>query len=328
MNVSEDHLNESIARYIRTDFTKLNQRITVTEALGLIRKLRLGEKIIYFYVVDDDDRLVGVVPTRRLLMAELNQKLSDFMVSRVVTISQTAKLLDILESFILHRFLAFPVVDDQRRIVGVIDVSVFTDQMLDLAENPPVDDIFEVIGFQVSEIRNASPFKAFRYRFPWLLVTITSGTICAMLAGLFEATLAQSLVLAFFLTMILGLGESVSIQSMSIAIQTLRVTSPSWLWYRRALKKEMVTAGLLGSLCAVLVTLIAWLWRGAFLQAAVIGMSILTVLVFACLMGLTIPTLLHLYKLDLKITAGPVTLALTDIFTLTFYFSLARVMLQ
>jgi magnesium transporter len=88
--------------------------------------------------------------------------------------------------------------------------------------------------------------RAFRFRFPWLLATIGSGTICALLAGRFEVTLAKSLVLAFFLTMVLGLSESVSIQSMTVTIQELRATRPTLRWYAQALRREAGTALLLG----------------------------------------------------------------------------------
>jgi magnesium transporter len=156
-----------------------------------------------------------------------------------------------------------------------------------------------------------------------LLATIASGTICALLAGAFELTLAKSLVLAFFLTLVLGLGESVSIQSMTVAIQGLRGGTPNFAWYLRNLRRELATALLLGLACGTVVGLIVWLWRGEGLAALAIGSSILLALGTASLFGLSVPTVLHALKLDPKIAAGPITLALTDIFTLLFYFSLA-----
>ena len=114
---------------------------------------------------------------------------------------------------------------------------------------PVPEHVFEAIGFHVAQVRDASPLRAFRFRFPWLLATIGSGTLCALLAGRFEVTLARSLVLTFFLTMVLGLGESVSIQSMTVAIQALRATRPTLRWYVRALRREAGTALLLGVGC-------------------------------------------------------------------------------
>jgi magnesium transporter len=309
----------------RKDFATLRQDMTVQQALTAIRHQGVGEKIVYFYVVDEEGRLVGVVPTRRLLIAPLKQQLADAMMKRVIVIPQTATVMEACEAFVLHKFLAFPVVDEQRKMVGVVDVGFFTAEVFDMAEG--VDDVFEAIGFHVSQVRDASPGRAFRVRFPWLLSNIASGTACALLASAYEVTLAKSILLAFFLTLVLGLGESVSIQSMTVTIQALHSARPTLGWYFRALRRETGTALLLGAGCGLTVGLIVWLWRGQALAAFSIGSSILLTLCAACFFGLSVPALLHALKLDPKIAAGPVTLAFTDIFTLLFYFSLAALLL-
>jgi magnesium transporter len=322
-----EHLDQPVLAHARTDFATLRDDLTVQGALDAIRQHGVGEKIVYFYVVDPDDRLVGVVPTRRLLTAPLDQRLADIMISRVVTIPQTTTLLVACEFFVLHKFLAFPVVDEERRIVGVVDVGLFTEEVFDIAERERMDEVFEAIGVRASQVRDASPVRAFRFRFPWLLATIGSGTICAVLASAYEVTLAESLVLVFFLTLVLGLGESVSMQSMTVTIQAFRTMRPTLRWYAGTVRREMATAALLGATCGTVVGLIIWLWRGAGLEAVSIGVSILLALCSACFWGLSIPAVLHALRLDPKISAGPVTLAFTDLFTLLFYFTLAALLL-
>ena len=307
----------------RKDAAILREDVTVQQALDAIRQRGLGEKIVYFYVVDADERLVGVLPTRQLLTAPLDRRLSELMIRQVAAIPHTATVLEACEAFVLHRFLAFPVVDESRRIVGVVDVGLLTDEAFDIAEREQTNALFEAIGFRVSQVHDASPLRAFRFRFPWLLATIGSGTLCALLASVYAVTLAKSIVLAFFLALVLGLGESVSIQSMTVTIQALRTTQPSFGWYVRAFRREAGTALLLGAGCGTVVGLIVWLWRGTGLAGFVIGASILLALCAACFFGLSVPTVLHALRLDPKIAAGPVTLAFTDIFTLLFYFSLA-----
>lgn len=323
MNHDAAHLQQSVLAVARKDVATLRQDFTVHQALDTIRQRGLGEKIVYFYVVDEEARLVGVLPTRRLLTAALEGRLADVMIGRVVAIPATATVLEACEAFVLHKFLAFPVVDEQRRILGVVDIGLFTEEVFDMAETERTDELFEAIGFRVAQVREASPLRAFRFRFPWLLATIGSGTLCALLASAYEVTLAKSIVLAFFLTLVLGLAESVSIQSMTITIQALRATQPTFGWYVRAFRHEAGTAALLGLAYGSVVGLIVWLWRDTGLAAIVIGGSISLALCAACFFGLSVPALLHAFKLDPKIAAGPVTLALTDIFTLLFYFSLA-----
>jgi len=249
------------------------------------------------------------------------------MIENVIAIPNTATLLEACEWFVMHKFLAFPVVDDDRHIVGVLDISAFTEEVFDIAERHRTDEVFDAIGFRVAQVRDASPLRAFRYRFPWLLVTIAAGTVCALIAGANEVTLSNALVLAFFLTLILGLGESVSMQSMTVTIQALH-TRPTLSWYSRALRREAGTAFLLGAASAIIVGLIVWLWRDAPLPALAISVSILLILCVACFLGLSVPALLHTLKLDPMISAGPVTLALTDIFTLICYFGVASLVLR
>jgi magnesium transporter len=324
---TEQHLQQPVLEYARRDFAALHEGLSIEQALAETRRHGVGEKVVYFYVVDDAGRLVGVLPTRRLLTAPTEKKLQEIMVRKVITLPKTATVLDACEFFAMHKLLAFPVVDDDNRIEGVVDVGLFSEEVLNLTEQERIEEVFEAIGFRVSEVRDASPWRAFQIRFPWLLATIISGTICALLAGMFELTLAKSLVLAFFLTLVLALGESVSIQTMAVTIQALRFKRPTFGWYARAFWREAGTALLLGLACGSVVAIIAWSWRGTAMPALVIGGGILLSLISACVWGLSVPALLHAFKLDPKVAAGPLALALTDICTLVFYFVLGAMLL-
>ena len=182
-------------------------------------------------------------------------------------------------------------------------------------------------GLRVADVQNATAVLAYLLRFPWLISTILGGICCAMLTSFFETTLATSLVLAFFMTLVLGLGESVSAQSLGVAIQSLHGNTPGWSWFVRAVRKEFVVALMLGGSCGLIVGVVAWLWRGSSAAALVISVSITLAMLMACLIGFSVPILLHRLKLDPRIAAGPVTLALADICTLVFYFSLASTIL-
>ncbi len=321
------HIHQPVSNVARKDFTRLRKDLTVHQALEAIRGEELGEKIVYFYVVDEQGVLVGVLPTRRLLGAQPDQSLSDLMVTNVVTVPETATVLDACELFVVYKFLAFPVVDDRHRITGIVDVGFFTDEVFDIAERERLDELFETIGFHISQVRDATPVRAFRFRFPWLIATIAGGSIAAMLAGSFELTIARSIILAFFLTLVLGLGESVAMQSMTVTIQKLRHLEPTFAWYSRTFLHELGTAFLLGTASGTIVGLIILLWDGAFLTAFSVGISILLAICSACILGLSVPALLHRLDLDPKISSGPVTLAMADIFTLLFYFGVAALLL-
>jgi magnesium transporter len=115
---------------------------------------------------------------------------------------------------------------------------------------------------------------------------------------------------------------------MTVAIHALRSTRPTLRWYLGALRRELGTALLLGTACGVTVGTIVWLWRGTEVEAAVIGGSLVMTLAAASLFGLSVPALLHALRLDPKIAAGPVTLALADLCTILIYFALASALLR
>jgi magnesium transporter len=326
--------HQHIVDLARKDFTTLNKNLTVDEALNKVRSEGLGERIVYFYVVDDEEKLSGVLPTRRLLLGKKDQQLEDLMVKRVAALPVTATVYDALEFFATYKFLAFPVVDAERKILGIVDVNLFTDELLEEKDESTeelvlqnLDTVYETIGFRINELKNASPLRAWKIRFPWLLITIISGTIAALFTGIFHATIEQSLIIAFFLALVLGLGESVSIQSMTVAVQALHSNQPTVKWYLKNLMREIKTALLLGITCGLIVSVVIEVWKRDFVHAIMIGASIVFVELSAVFWGLSVPTILHRTKLDLKVSAGPITLALTDIFTILFYFGLATMIL-
>src|SRR5216117_2764452 len=125
----------------------------------------------------------------------------------------------------------------------------------------------------------------------------------------------------------LGLNESVSMQTMTVTIQALRSQTVTSSWFKVAFLRELRSAVLLGLGCGALVVMIVLLWRKELTAAFAIGGSIGLSLVTACLFGLGIPSLLHSLKLDPKIAAGPVTLAITDFVALALYFGIAALVL-
>jgi magnesium transporter len=327
-STQQKRFEEPVTNHMRSDFGLLHQEWTVQETLDHLRTLEVGDRIIYFYVIGENDRLVGVVPTRKLLMAAASEHLVDLMLRRVVALPKTATVFDACEFFVMHKFFALPVVDEARRVLGVVDISLVTDEVLEGPAPTETEDVFEALGFHLAAARNAGPFRALRFRFPWLMATIASGMICALISGFFEKTLEGLLILAFFLPLVFGLGESVSIQSMTLAIQSLRVNQPTLRWYFAALRREAATATLLGLACGAVVMGVIGVWRGEWAAAAAIGGSVLLSFETSCVLGLSVPSLLHACKLDPKIAAGPVTLALADIATLLFYFGVAAIFLR
>jgi Na+:H+ antiporter, NhaA family len=136
--VSQVHLNDPVTRRVHQDFTRLHVGQTVGEALDWLRQHPPSGRVIYFYVVDENGCLKGVVPTRRLVLSPPETHLTDIMVAKLVALPATATIREACEFFIEHRLLAFPVVDENQHIVGVVDIDLYTNEMRQLDQARPV----------------------------------------------------------------------------------------------------------------------------------------------------------------------------------------------
>ena len=317
--LSAAQLHEPILPLARPPQVVLSPGQTIDEVLRVIRASASANSIHYFYVVDADERLVGVVPTRRLLTSEPDRTVAEVMVDSVVAIPDWATVLIASEYFATRRLLAFPVVNEKGQLLGVVDVSLFTDEVIDLARRT-YDDIFQLIGVHGTAQR--STLDAFKDRFPWLLCNIAGGLMAAFIASRFEHLLQEVIVLALFIPVVLALGESVSMQALSLTLQSF--TDGPFVPRRllAALWKEFRTAALLGLACGGVVAGVVIVWRGETVVAAVIFAAIALSMVVACLLGVAFPALLRVAKADPRIAAGPVVLAAADVATLAFYFGL------
>ncbi len=120
-------LHQPVMTIAHQDMVTLHEDFTVQQALNDIRLQGVGEKIVYFYVVNTAGRLKGVILTRRLLTTPLEQRISEIMIKRLITVPHTATIMDAYDQLAHHKLLALPVVDPQQHILGVVDASTFMD---------------------------------------------------------------------------------------------------------------------------------------------------------------------------------------------------------
>lgn len=322
--ITPSQLHDPILAFVQPAGLTLSPADTIAIALERARLLPATQIILYCYVVDQEERLVGVVPIRRLLTTAPEARIDSIMIHDIEAIPSWATVLVAAEYFVNRRFLAFPVVEPGGRLVGVVDVSLFTDDVLVLARQS-FDGIFQIIGVHATEGRTA--WTSFLDRFPWLLCNVFGGLLCALLASRYEGLLDHLVVLALFIPVVLTLAESVSIQSVTLTLQNLSDGPINWRVFARGFSKEFLTALMLGLGCGSLVGLSAFVWKGAVGVGLVLTLAITVAMITACLLGVLMPTALRALKADPKIAAGPIVLALTDVATLLFYFNLAGMLL-
>jgi magnesium transporter len=322
--LTEQALNDPVTQHMRRDFTPLRVEQNAAQALQSLRECQPQGRIIYFYVTDAEGCLRGVVPTRRLLLSAPETPVESLMVRHVIAIPASATVLDACEFFTLHKLLAFPVVDDEDRMVGLVDVDLYTEELADLDRRTGSDELFQLIGVHLTSAQQAKPLLSFGRRFPWLFCNIVAGVLAAMLAHVFEHELQQVVALALFIPVVLALAESVSIQSVSLTLQFLRGQRPAWSAMAPKAGSELITGLLLGSAAGVLLGVVELIWLGNAAVAVCLLGGIAGGVSAAAVLGLTVPYILHLIRRDPHVAAGPIALASADMVTLVIYFNLAR----
>src|SRR5207302_772601 len=155
--LTKAHLNDTVRQHAHQNFTQVHLGQTVGEALDSLRRQPPKERIIYFYVVDPEGRLQGVVPTRRLILSPLDKPLAEIMVHPVIALPAEATVLEACEFFIQHRLLALPVVDAEHRLLGVVDMELYTDELSNLSDAKNREDLFQLIGVHVANAQQDSP---------------------------------------------------------------------------------------------------------------------------------------------------------------------------
>ena len=303
--------------------TTLYEKDTVAEALVILRGKNIDHKVIYFYVVDVNNRLVGVVSTRKLLLAHPQKSLEEIMDRAVIRLQEHQTLKEAMEIFARHSLLALPVVDHDNKILGLVDIEMYIEESFDVADAQHRSDVFQFIGVTLEDEKHISPIRDYRYRMPWIFCNLVGGLSCAVIGFFHALVLDKVVVLAMFIPLVLTLSESVSMQSMTHSLQFLRRPRLSRRFAFLRILWEWRVLILIALTCGFSVGLVSLLWHEGSLSSLVIGLSILLSVFVSATIGFSVPLLLHRFRLDPKVASGPIVLMLADILTTFFYLSLA-----
>jgi magnesium transporter len=303
--------------------TVVNVNDTIKQALSTLRDKPINHKIIYFYVVDNGNRLMGIVPTRKLLLSDPNVKIADIMETAVVCLSSDQTLQGAMELFTRYGLLAFPVTDNEGKFLGIIDVEVYLEESFDIADAKHRLDIFQIIGLKLEDEKNMSVMRGYRLRMPWILCNMMGGFVCAIISRLNSAVLTKMIMLAMFIPLVLTLSESISMQAMTHSIQFLRRPRTSFISVMKKVFCESRIVILMAISSGLIVGVISLLWGDGTLASTTIGVGIMISVFISSSFGIILPMALHYSRLDPKVASGPVVLMLADVLTTAIYLSLA-----
>ena len=320
------HYEEYTAGSIMTtEFVTVSENSIVRSAMTILRsEAPSAETIYYIYVVDDHQRLMGVVSLRDLIIADEDTLISAIMSDRVMSVSVSDDQEDVARTIQDYNFLAVPVVDFQQHILGIITV----DDIIDVIDEEASDDYSKLAGVSTMDTFDKNPFSAAKKRIPWLLILLVLGMLTANLIDLFTETISQVALLAAFIPLIAGTAGNSGTQSLAVAVRGIATRDIEEESKLKLLIREAGTGIITGVICAIFVVLLIYIWKHEFIIALLVGAAMLVSIFVATISGSFIPLFMHKIKVDPAVASGPFITTLNDVISVVIYLGLATVFLN
>ena len=325
----------SAGSIMTTEYVALRPTMTVEDSILRIRRQGGDTETIYTcYVIDTDRTLLGLVTVKDLLLCDDDEtKISDIMVTNLISVTTQDDQEEVARMFSKYNFLALPVVDKENRMVGIVTF----DDAMDVMQDEATEDMEIMAAITPSEksYMASSPFDLFKHRIPWLMLLMVSATFTGMIISSFEESLGALPILTVFIPMLMDTGGNSGSQSSVTVIRALSLDELRFKDIFSVIWKELRTAVLCGLVLAVLcfgkVMLVDRLLMGnpsvtVWVDVTVCLTLCVTVLV-AKIVGCSLPLIAKRLGFDPAVMASPFITTIVDAMSLLLYFFFAKILL-
>jgi magnesium transporter len=309
-----------------TEMIVVNENLSMPDCIKEMRRQAEDmDEIYYVYVVDDDNRLQGILPLKKMVTHPSVSKIKHVMEKDPVMLLTDTPIDEVALDFQKYDLVAMPVVDGIGRLVGQI---TFDDVMDEVREQTERD--YQLASGLSSDVdADDSIFAQTKARLPWLLIGIIGGIVNSIILGGFEAQIAAVAALALFIPLIGGTGGNVGVQASAIVVQGLANGRLEVKDTARQIGKELVI-GLLNALVISAVVLIYNLFMhpGEYAVTYSVSASLFCVVIFATIFGTLVPLTLERLKIDPALATGPFIQITNDVVGMLIYVGMATWMLS
>jgi magnesium transporter len=309
---------EAAGGLMTPEFVSLAASMTVERALEFLRRASPdAETIYYLYVVDAEKRLIGVLSLRELIVASPTTRVGDIMDSDVVRVTTGTDQEEVARVIADYDLSVLPVVDEADRLVGIVTV----DDVLDVVELEATEDIHRLGAAPIDvDYARARPWLLFRKRVPWLVLLVVSMTLTFNVISHFEDILAEVVILAAFIPLLIGTGGNVGAQVATLVVRALATRDLELRDYARILLKEVGTGLMLGAAFGLFIMGYVMLFQPEPRIAIALGITMLLIALTANLVGASLPFLFRRFGIDPALTSSPGITTVMDVVGLLIYF--------
>lgn len=315
---------ESAGRIMSTDFLALNESTSIGDAITAIQLA--GEDVdvpFYLYVIDEEQRLKGVVSLKQLILVRQKLTLKDIMNPDVYKVDAFLDQEEVAAIVANYNLLAIPVVDELDKLVGVVTV----DDVIDIIHDEATEDIYKLAGVQDYSV-DLSTGKSLKKRMPWLFMSLFTTSLSAIIVNIFKGTIEQFLVLAVLMHIVPAIGGVVGNQTVAIMVREIVLGTLEWKRSRKILLKELLVSIGSGLGIGVVSSVVTGLLFKNWMIGIIFGSALLFNLFMATLVGTIIPLVLKRLKFDPALASGMLVTMLTDVLGLLGFLGLATIIMM
>lgn len=318
---NKEYKKDSAGAICKSNYLLIFSAQVVNEAIRLIRQRGKNMKgIHYLYVADDDYRLVGVLSLRELITADGREKIADIMTREVISVPVEMDQEETVKVMQDYDVVALPVINQVGQMIGIIHA----EDVLDVMQAEATEDFHKMatVADLPVNIKKAGIFSIFSRRIGWLIILVFMNVFSGAGIAYFEDTIAASIVLVFFLPLLIDSGGNAGSQSATLMIRSMAVGDVELKDWSHLFTKEIIVAILLGGAMALAVSGIGFLRGGADI-AVIVASSMFVVVIIGSLIGMTLPFVFSKINIDPATASGPLVTSFADIAGVLIYFYIA-----
>ncbi|MBX7205616.1 MAG: magnesium transporter [Bacteroidia bacterium] len=319
LNFDEDTAGGIMAK----ELVKVNENWTVAQCIDEIRAQAEEVSNVYtVYVVDDQDRLKGLISLKRLILAKARERVAAIMIEDVVSVPTHASSEEVSSIMDKYNLVVLPVSDAIGRLVGRITI----DDIVEVIKEEAEKDYELMSGITESVESTDKVWVLSRARLPWLLIGLLGGIVSSRVIGLYEGQLKIHPEMAFFIPLIAAMGGNAGVQSSAIIVKGLANNTLGTRDIFPKILKELMVSLINGLVCAAIILAYNLFMSDSLELSFTVSIALITVIIFASILGTFVPMLLDRVKIDPALATGPFITTTNDLLGLGVYFLVGRLL--
>ena len=300
---------DSAARIMQREFTAVPSDWSVGQTIDYLRESKdLPEEFLEIFVVDNEFKPIGIVPSSRVLRTPREKKMNTIMREMPVLISVNMDKEEVGHAFENYNLVSAGVVNKNNKLVGMITA----DDVVTVVQEEAEEDVLRLAGVGDEEITDSVLIKTKR-RFNWLLLNLFTALLATWVISLFGASIEQMVALAFLMPIVASMGGNAGMQTLAVTIRAIATKELSSGNFNKIVGKEFLIGILNGIIFAIITAVIVQFWFQELKLSLLIGISMVLNMIVAGLFGILVPVSLKKVNIDPALASSVFVTTITDV---------------